>query len=166
MPTSRFLRISIAVLLAFSIAFIADQAAAEKWKWHGTNFVTERQTMDVGDEEGHMLIISKAQELYVLENTGDKWSSTSVSTMDINPKTGKMTLHGYGVTLDKDGDKTVRTHEGKMVGKDQWAGTFSYISGTGKFEGIKGKGTWVMYTMGQGHPSYLEVEADVEVPAK
>ena len=58
------------------------------------------------------------------------------------------------------------SHVGKMVGKNQWAGTFTYTKGTGKFEGIKGNGTWNSYSMGQGQPSYMELEAEFEVPAK
>ena len=145
---------------------IASPAAAEKWKFHGTSFTTEVQKIDVGDVEGHVLMISKGQQLWVNEATGEKWTGTGVNTWDINPKAGKMTFTGYGVTADKDGDKTVRTYEGKMVGENQWGGTWAYTSGTGKLEGIKGSGTFIVYTMGQGQPSYVEAEADVEVPAK
>jgi len=35
-------------------------------------------------------------------------------------------LSGYGWTADKDGDKIIRTHEGKPVGKGHWKGTFKY----------------------------------------
>ena len=145
---------------------IASPADAEKWKWHGTSFTTEVQKMDVGDEEGHVLTISKSQQLWVNETTGEIWTGTGVNIYDINPKAGKMTFRGYGVTVDKDGDKTVRTYEGKMVGKNQWAGTWAYTSGTGKLEGIKGGGTFIVYTMGQGKPAYVEAEGDVEVPGQ
>jgi hypothetical protein len=163
---SKLLRISIVILFVLGVVMIASPAAAEKWKWNGTSFTTEVQKMDVGDEEGHVLMISKAQQLYVNETTGAKWTGPSVSTMDINPKSMKMTLRGYGVIVDEDGDKLIRTHEGKIVGKNQWAGTYTYTSGTGKFEGIKGGGTFTMYSMGQGQPAYIEAEADVEIPAK
>ena len=166
MSTSKLLRISIAVLFVFGVVIFATPVAAEKWKWHGTSFSTEVQRMDVGDEEGHVLLLSKTQQLYVNESTGERWVGPSVSTMDINPKAKKMTLQGYGVIVNEDGDKLTRTHEGKMVGKNQWAGTYTYTSGTGKFEGIKGGGTFTMYTMGQGKPAYIEAEADVEIPAK
>ena len=116
MSTSKLFRISIAVLFVLGVVMIASSAAAEKWKWHGTSFTTEVQKMDVGDEEGHVLMIVKSQQLYVLDTTGEKWTGPSVSTMDLNPKAMRMTVQGYGWTVDKDGDKAIRTHEGKMVG--------------------------------------------------
>ena len=166
MPTSKLFRISIAILFVLGVVMIASPAAAEKWIFHGTSFNTEVQNMDVGDKEGHMLLLTKSQQLYVNETRGDIVTGTSVSTMDINPTAMKMTLQGYGIVADKDGDKIIRTHEGKMVGKNQWAGTFIYTSGTGKFEGITGTGTFTMHSMGQGQPAYIEAEADVEIPAK
>jgi hypothetical protein len=166
MNTSKLLRISIAVLFVLGVVMIASPVAAEKFKWHGTSFVTETQTMDVGDDEGHMLMLFKQQQLYVNENTGVKEVSQSVNMMDINPKAKSATVKGYNVISDKDGDQRMTSHVGKMVGKNQWAGTFIYTKGTGKFEGIKGNGTWNSYSMGQGQPSYMELEAEFEVPAK
>jgi hypothetical protein len=153
-------------LLVFSIALIASPAAAEKYKWHGTSFATETQTMDVGDEEGHMLLIMKFKQLTINENTGEKFVNTSVNTLDINPKAMIATMHGYGVRIDKDGDQILSSSEGKMVGKDHWVGTYIITKGTGKFEGIKGKGTWDSYNLGPGQPSYMEGEVEFEVPAK
>ena len=84
--------------------------------------------------------------------------------MDINPAMNQFSLKGWGWSVDKDGDKIIRAHEGKPVGKDHWKGTWVYVRGTGKYEGIKGSGIWDSYPMGQGQPSLLEVEGEVEMP--
>jgi hypothetical protein len=86
--------------------------------------------------------------------------------MDVNVKTGQGTLQGYGIDTFPNGDKVTGTHEGKIVGKGHWKGTWTYVKGTGKHEGIKGAGTWDSYPMGQGQPSYMEVEGEVEVPTQ
>jgi hypothetical protein len=60
----------------------------------------------------------------------------------------------------------MRVHEGKPAGKGHWKGTYYFTKGTGKFEGIKGGGTWDSYSMGQGHPSFLEIVGEQEIPKK
>ena len=145
---------------------IASPVSAEMMKWTGSGFTTDWQQVEVGDQEGHVLGISKMKNIWVNSKTGERSLGYSVNSMDLNPKAMKATLQGYGVTIDKDGDKIMRTHEGKMVGQGHWSGTWVYTSGTGKFEGIKGSGKWDSYPMGQGQPSYMESEGDVEVPAK
>ena len=55
-------------------------------------------------------------------------------------------------------------NEGKPVGKDHWKGTYTYTSGTVKFKGIKGSGTWESFSMGQGYPFVLEIVGEQEIP--
>jgi hypothetical protein len=57
----------------------------------------------------------------------------------------------------------VRRHEGKPEGKGHWKGTYSYIKGTGKYEGVKRKGTWDSYFLAL-KMSYLDIEGKVDMP--
>ena len=164
MSWSKILAVSAIVLFVLGIATIDYAVAGEKMKSHGTSFNTEMKQIEVGDEEGHVMIITKSKTLYINDINGMKVVGTSVNTMDINPKAKQFSLRGCGWTVDKDGDKIMREHEGRPVGKDHWKGTWSYIKGTGKFEGIKGSGIWNSYSMGQGQPSYIEVEGETEMP--
>ena len=59
MVASKLLKISIAVLLVLGVVMIASPAAAEKVNSTATSFTTEVQKMDVGDAEGHVLMILK-----------------------------------------------------------------------------------------------------------
>ena len=45
---------------------------------------------------------------------------------------------------------------GQAVGKGHYKGTFTYVKGTGQFEGIKGSGTWESWDLSKGI-SYIEV---------
>jgi hypothetical protein len=83
--------------------------------------------------------------------------------MDINLKTGQGSLQGYGTVTDKDGDKMIRAHKGKPVGKGHWKGTYVMVKGTGKYEGITGEGTWDTYSLGKGQ-SYVEAEGEYQIP--
>ena len=160
---SKLFAVTAVVMLVFGIATIDCAVAAEKVKYHGTSVTTNWQQMEVGDEEGHVLATSEAKQIYINEKTGEKLVSICKNTMDINLKTGQGTLKGYGVSTFPNGDKIVRMHEGKPVGKGHWKGTYSYIKGTGKYEGVKGKGIWDSYSLAP-QMSYMEVEGKVDMP--
>lgn len=163
MSISKIVAISTVILFVFGFVMIDSAVAGEKIKWQGTSLATETKQIEIGDEEGHLLMLVKQKQLYILPD-GTKLAGDSVSTMDINPKMKQFSLTGYGWTVDKDGDKMMRTHEGKPAGKDHWKGTWTYTGGTGKYEGIKGGGTWDSYSMGEGQPSYLDIGGEMEIP--
>jgi len=164
MSWSKIVAVLTMVLFLFGFAVVDSAFAGEKVKWHGTSFTTETKQMEVGDAEGHIMLLTKQRQLYINEATGEKTVSMSVNTMDINPAAKQFRTTGHGWSVDKDGDKMMRVHEGGPVGENHWRGTWKYVKGTGKYEGIKGGGTWDSYSMGPQQPSYLEVEGDVEMP--
>jgi hypothetical protein len=154
------------LLFVFGLAMIDCAVAGEKFKSHGVSFVTNWNQIEVGDEEGHVLAIMEQKQLYINDKTGEKMVSSSKNFMDINLKTGQGTLKGYGVETFPNGDKVIRMHEGKPVGKGHWKGTWRIVKGTGTREGVKAEGTWDSYSMGQGQPSYMEVEGEMEMPGQ
>ena len=162
---SKLFSVLTVILFVFGIAMIDCAVAGEKIKAHGTSVTTKWHQIEVGDEEGHVIAVSEGKQVYFDEITGDKSSSTSKNIMDINLKTGQGTSKGYGVSIFPNGDKTIRTHEGKPVGKGHWKGTWTYTKGTGKFEGIKGGGTWDSYSLAP-QISYMEVEGERELKSQ
>jgi hypothetical protein len=165
MSWSKIFTVITVVLIIFGIATINNAVAGEKYKWHGTSIGVKWEQIEVGDEEGHVIGISESKQIYINETTGEKTTSVSIGLMDINPKKGQASGHGYGVTFYKDGAKSFRSWEGKAVGKGHWHGVWSAIKGTGKYEGIKGGGTWDQYSLAPQH-SYMEVEGELEMPAQ
>jgi hypothetical protein len=166
MSWSKMLTMTTVVVFVFGLAMIDCAVAGEKIKAHGVSFVTNWNQIEVGDEEGHVIAIAEQKALYIDDITGEKTVDTSKNLMDINLKTGQGTLKGYGVETFPNGDKVIRMHEGKPVGMGHWKGTWSIVKGTGKREGVKGEGTWDSYLMGQGQPSYMEVEGEMEMPTQ
>ncbi len=165
MSWSKILTVTTVVLFIFGLAMIDCAVAGEKVKWHGASFTTNWQQIEVGDEEGHVMAVFEQKQIYINEKTGEKTASTAVNSVDMNLKTGLGTVTGWGWSADKDGDKIMRTHEGKPVGKGHWQGTWIYVKGTGKYEGIKGGGTWGSYPL-TPQQSYVEVEGEVEMPGQ
>jgi len=153
------------IIFVLGISTIDSALAGEKQKVksHGAVFNGKVEKIEVGDEEGHILAIYDAKQIYFDEITNKKIVGMAVNFMDINIKTGQGFVQGYGSTTDKDGDEIFRTHKGKPVGKGHWKGTWVYFKGTGKYKGITGKGTWESYALSLKE-SYIEIEGEIEIP--
>jgi hypothetical protein len=166
MSRSKILAMTALVFFVSGIAMIGSAIAGEKFTLHGVSFGTSWKQAEVGDVEGHVLAISESKALFIDNKTGGKSLGTETNFLDINLKTGRGTLKGYGIEIYPNGDKIMRMHEGKPVGKAHWKGTWTITKGTGKYEGAKGGGTWDSYSMGQGQPSYVDVEGEMEMPGQ
>jgi hypothetical protein len=163
MSWSKIATLFAVVLIVFGLTNIDCAVAGEKIKWQGSSLYTETKQIEVGDVEGHVLMLTKSKQIYILPD-GSKLVGDAVGTVDLNPKMKQFTTTGYGWTVDKDGDKMMRTHEGKPAGKDHWKGTWTFTGGTGKYEGVKGGGTWDSYTTMEGQPNYLDIGGEMEIP--
>ena len=162
---SKLFTVLTVALFIFGIAMLDCAVAGEKIKLHGTAVTTKWQQMEVGDEEGHVVAIGEAKQVYFNENNGEKFVSITHNTYDINLKTGQGTVKGYGENTYPNGDKTFRTHEGGPVGKGHWKGTFVFTKGTGKYEGVKGGGTWESKYLAP-EISYLDIESEMELQSQ
>ena len=147
------------VIFIFGIAMIDCAAAGEKEKVkaHAISITTKFHKLKVGDEEGHVVAIYQAKQIWVDDKTGEKSTGVSCGLMDMNFKTGKGLIKGYSVRSYPNGEKWSSKYEGKPVGKGHNKGTFTYIGGTGKYKGMKGGGTWESKTMAPG-VSYTKAE--------
>ena len=143
---------------------VAIAGEKQKTKAHGASYTTTVNQLEVGDEDGHLLVIFENRAIYFVENSGEKFADRSVAFMDMNPnKPAEIYMTGYGVHTDKDGDKMIRSFKGKPISKEQWKGVYSVTGGTGKFVGATGGGSWTS-TMLAPKQSFVEVEGELEIP--
>ena len=165
MPCSKIIS-TIAIVLFLLGSFMVDNALAgekQKIKSHAATYTTTVHQIEVGDYEGHVLVIWENKGVYFNEITGSRSADRSVGFIDANPVTKEVSIQGYGVNADKDGDKMIRTFEGNAVAKGQMKGNWTIKSGTGKYTGAKGGGTWTSYSLAPKQ-GYNEVEGEVELP--
>jgi hypothetical protein len=158
MSWSKIVAVTTVVLLVFGFAMIDSAFAGEKMKWHGTGITTVSEQIKL--DEGHIVSIGKSKQIYIDETTGEKSHSVSIGIYDINIKKQQMSGHGYGISFNKDGTKTLRSWKGMPVGKGHWKGSWTIIGGTGKWEGATGGGTWESFSIAPDH-SYMEVEGEM-----
>jgi hypothetical protein len=159
----------IAVIASFvGASIVGDALAGEKFKLRTVKYMTKWEQVNVGDEEGHCVAIGEAKGVVTNKEGkwfGDGWVLGWTATFDINPKVGSIVGGGYEVVSDRDGDKWWRRWEGKALKENYWEGKYTIVSGTGKFEGIKGKGNWSVVMLGPNQ-FYSDEEWDIELPKR
>jgi hypothetical protein len=132
MPRLKILAFITLITLAFAIAMMGEALAGEKVKGRNVYYTTQWQQIAVGDEEGHIIAISEAKSVTTIllgKAIPDGLAGRAVGLWDMG-KTGIRSIHVYEEFTDKDGDK--------IYCEDKGEGKWSYVKGTGKFEGIKG----------------------------
>jgi hypothetical protein len=102
---------------------------------------------EVGDVAGHMVMLQKVTCTWPTPFTIA--GSNAVSAVDVGTaeaRGGVATQHGYSTSTMDNGDKTTVAYTGNMHlnsdGSGTFNGTWKFISGTGKLQGIKGSGLY------------------------
>jgi hypothetical protein len=119
------------------------------------------------DKPNHAFAVGRAQCTWTGFEVAGMASKTGIST-DLDEISGDtMTARGYHVSTMANGDTTVVKYQGSGKLKDgkplSGKGTWSYISGTGKFKGIKGKGTYMGTANADGSITY-KIEGEYSLP--
>jgi hypothetical protein len=136
--------LACALLVGTSIAY-----AGEKANWSGSNedqVILSELTSNVPSQNGH--VIKQIAETWTHHSKTDPMfegaTAVGVEHQDIN--NGNIIVRGYGTSTVKGGDQLSYSWEGsgtisaeqEVTGK----GRFTWTGGTGKFQKIKGGGTY------------------------
>jgi len=126
-------------------------------------------SIDVSDHSGHSVSISKFACNWTTPMVyGDVQSKDGTDVVYADASGAKARSSGYHVSNLSNGDKIYVRFQGNdttMDGKPGTTeGTWSYTGGTGKFKGIKGKGTYKGKADASG-TMVSDVEGDYELPA-
>jgi len=157
------------VALFVGVAVVGDALAGEKGKtvsriaW----FASSCPSAKVADVEGHAIILVEAKGIIFDE----KWGAAMADESGIcDYIKGAGPNEGYDVYTFSDGSTIVGRWKGSAtagsVGLLKSAGgegTWSYVKGTGKFEGIQGGGTYKYWVLGPGR-WYAEREGEYTIP--
>jgi len=170
--TSKIIALTALITLTFGLTAIGNVMAGEKHKIRGVMYSTKWEQLNVPGEEKHLIALYEDRGI-TTNMEGKKFGEGAVThevlLIDIDLKTGLGSLHGYGETTDRDGDKIYWTTKGKRLrGKlwaSYWEGETTYVKGTGKYEGIKGKATWKSYPISPMQ-SYTDEVHEIELPSR
>jgi hypothetical protein len=145
-------------LLASGLSSMDFATASKSYRLRAVR-TTTRQKLKVGDQEGHLVLVF--EETGIQSNRQgrefqDAWMCRDAGVWDTSSGT-----HGYEIITDKDGDKLYMAWESTAMRGDGADGTCILVDGTGKFEGIKGKGTWFAHNSTDPW-QYVNFEFEVE----
>ena len=165
----KFVGMMLLIAFAMSIVLVGDVVAAEKGKvagrqvWH----VTTIHALKVPDVEGHVINVLEAKGIVSYE----KWGAAlidQINTMDLIKGAG--TMQGYNQVTFPDGSTITSRFEGKVTGGGTGVtgmasaeSTSTYIKGTGKFQGIQGRGTAKAYVLAPGQ-YYSDWDGEYTLP--
>jgi hypothetical protein len=128
-------------------------------------------SIDVGDHAGHALTLSRSACTWMKPLKIDGVAAKDGEDVSTSDGSGaRFHAHGYHVSNMANGDKTfVRFSGTDTIAKDgkpaTTAGTWSYTGGTGKFKGLRGKGTYKGKADASGN-MVVAVAGEYTLPAK
>jgi hypothetical protein len=133
------------LLIAALLLLPATQAVAKTVKYKIIAPLTKLEWIAVPDVEKHMITLYERRGVVIYEN-GETAAYHTRGTADIIKGLGS--FHGYSDVLHKDGSTAMFEYTGTLTlapGDKMRTikGEGKYIKGTGRFEGVKGKGKYV-----------------------
>ena len=122
-------------------------AKTVKFKGRVISQTHKLHVIKVGDVEGHIITIFQRRGLHF--SNGEVGSYVNWATSDTIKGKGK--FEGYNRVTYEDGSSTDAMFQGTSEplegSRSTGKGTFSYIGGSGRFEGIKGSGSFTYRTI-------------------
>ena len=173
MSKSKIVGMMVLIFFAMGILLVFDALAEERGNVANREVLNMAavQTLKVPDVEGHAIRLCEAKGIVFTE----KWGNClAYHTYTIDLIKGEGTSQGYAHYTYPDGSAYDTKFEGKnkgaatefsagIAGSVNAEGTWTYIKGTGKFEGIQGGGTYKVYVLGPGQ-WYADVEGKYTLP--
>jgi len=166
----RILRILIIAALALVLFASVSQIEAETSKSRSVYRLAKVEMMEVGDVPGHVI--------GVLELRGLSFENDEVGTysgwVTVDYTNGSGKHEGYGITTFEDGSTHVSKVQGTTKASEdgkisEFEGTFTFIGGSGRFEGIKGEGSYTgkrIAPLSVGADSYIDLTSTYTLPSK
>lgn len=157
--------------LILGVALTLAPAASSQTKTNGTLSCGKPDpaySIEVGDRPSHSVAISKFACTWTKPmEYGEVQTKDGYDVAYSDASGAKVRGSGYHVSNLSNGDKIYVRFQGNdsmMDGKPSTTeGTWSYTGGTGKFKGIKGKGTYKGKADSSGN-MVSEIEGDYELP--
>jgi hypothetical protein len=162
MATKKSIRVLFGILvLSGWVLGSASPAQAEELKCRLISTVTKVETNKIDDQEGHIIGIFERKGL-MLHDNGEVANELNRGVIDVVAGVNKW--QGYCLQTFKDGSTMMMKHQGTNDKGKIVEASFEFVKGTGRFEGIKGRGTYT----GQNYESfnYLQFTGTYTLPEK
>lgn len=138
----------LAMLLSVTVLLVPATQAADEIEGRTVYHTQKIETMEVGDVPGHVVgVIQQPGLIFLTKGPARGEIVPRMATSYFDVVNGKGTAFGYMVANFQDGSTLIYKTVGTMTMVDGgkkavFEGTYEYASGTGRFAGTKGKGTF------------------------
>ena len=158
-------------VLLIVFCLVTPRVDAETARSRLVMHLTQVDMVEVGDVPGHVLAIGQQMGLTFLED-GEVGTYSGWFTADYTNGSGKH--EGYAITTFEDGSTQVTRSEGTTAASEdgktsEFKGTFTIIGGSGRFEGIQGKGNYTgkrVAPLSAGADGYFDQVSTYTLPSK
>ena len=157
MSKSKIVGLMALVVFAMGVLLVGDALAGESGKASGrlVAYGTTFHVLKVPDVEGHTITMYEGKGIGFSEKWGN-YLYTFMGTLDVIKEISSSQAYLHATFPDGS------TYTVKVEGKGA-KGTFTFIKGTGKLEGIQGGGTFKSYPL-DPNQWYTDWEAEYTLP--
>lgn len=171
MKTRLSIILTVAVLSVFAvIALVGAETIREKSR--NVYHMTKVEIVPVGDVPGHIIAVADARGLTFLD---DGQVATYANKIMFDVTNGSGPHWAYSISTLPDGSTRVTKAQGTTTalpsGESTFEGTFTFVKGTGRSEGIQGGGTYTgkrlaPLTPGGPADSYIDSTYTYTLPSR
>ena len=169
---SIWILIGMVIIMAWLLGSVAQAAQTYTVKCRMTGHFPKVHSIEVGDVPDHILSVGETVAVYSCDD-GSVATGGSKFTVDLIKGSGK--AQGYTLMTFEDGSTQWSKYEQTITpdpnGKTSTGkGTYEYFKGTGRFEGIRGSGTFTFKRLaplpGAGVQFYTDMTSTYTLPSK
>ena len=136
---------------------------SEVWKAHAALVVTKIETPKIDDAEDHLIMFLE-EDGVVFNDKGDGSFLDKARYQVVHlGDTAGMVNGGYKTFTTTDGSKVIAKYQTTEAAPPIYKGRWEFISGTGEYKGISGKGTWNL-TMNSETTAHDILEGEYNLP--
>jgi len=143
--------LNIGLPLIGLIALATTPVGAEqsgKWRGRAVLVVTLEKSAEVGDKKDHSLWFTQYDGLVFTEVGGDFLANARYQVTDLTDAGGDLASGGYKTFTISDGSKVFARYQLKERNPPVFKGEWKFLSGTGRYQGITGSGTYEVHSVG------------------
>jgi hypothetical protein len=164
----RFLK-AYAVILASVIAVLSSPVCAgEKGKWRATaaSVCTSTKTITIPDQKDHFVYLGECDGVVFTDGGGTFLNNARYQIADLQDSAAVVVPGGetgYKIFTATDGGQVFGKYQATEAAPPVYKGTWEFTGGTGKYQGVKGHGTWTYHSINDT-TGYDVLEGKYEIP--
>lgn len=149
-------RLPLTSLMVFALCIglypVLSAAAGEKGKWnaHCAAAATSSKTINIPDKKDHIVYIGEFDGVCFTDGGDTFLNNARYQLADLQDSAAAIVPggdSGYKIFTATDGGQVFGKYQQTEAASAVYKGTWEFISGTGKYQGIKGHGTWAFHSI-------------------